>query len=878
KYTYKIIVEVSSLDVEPLKIIDVKWGSGSAYINSTGNTLIITQQNIIDASIETITAKIIFPNGIYSDNTKSNYDIQTITSNINYGEYITLQYDNIVITKQASPEVPFILEQNILVNIDGTQAWINRTYILWPKIINPMFNISLLDAGFTTRLVGNEVDNAGIYLTFQSYSHDQINQLILTIQLPDGVIGPNDKKELTIIERTTINYLDTFTITINGLRINTTQSELLLKINIHAKLIAGNAIYEASKIYSTKLFINSSYYPIIVTGSRITYNNQPAVIMPDSYGLRLSIIMTNYASTVISSVKVKLILPDGFKILGSDTSYANNIAPGSTFSVTYNFNTENITPGTYTALAEIETTINERDTIIVLKKTYRIKLIVEPPTKYETKMKILSYYWGTTTPTQVFPGNREAPLTINIINLGPYRIPSLKAKLIPLDSTIKVLNNDVLCQAIEVGSSCRLTFYLDLANVSEGLKIFKLEINYLQGLYGSNNIISYSYNLSLFLTDYSGTYKGMKIYVTDMGWLNDWPVYPGTKKAIYTVTLANLEPYNIGSIIGILETDINITNATLAGLQAYETGPINSLQTFTLSFTVNIRDDVEPGIYPGILRISYYVYSGNGGIRKTLFIPIAINISDPTNVFEIIQYGWVNGQPPLKIHGAEYYVILQNTEIPSLTGLSMEIKLPNNVTLSTTNMSTGRITPRTIMPSIPVGQLTQDQLFKMLMQQTTMVSQEQASIGMGGFASFVIKVNLYLMQPINTSIRAKLYFIDHWGSKYSVPVEIPFMITGTPEKLDVLPFSPVVVFENGTSYIDILIANKYFGEIYDNYLVLIPQTPSVIPIDNVKYIDVIRGGENVTVRYNLIYNPVASGYGEYMQVSSAIFSVALMYR
>ena len=882
-YTYKIIVEISSLEVDPLKIIHVKWSSGSAYINSTGNTLVITEQNIIDATIETITAKIIFPNGIYSDNTKSNYDIKTITNTINYGEYVTIEYNNIVITGNASLESPIILEQCILVNIDGSQAWINKTYVVWAKISNPELNISLIDTGFNTRIVGEEIDNAGIYLMFQSYSHDQINQLILSIELPDGIRGPNEKKKLVIIEKTTINYLDTFTITIDGLRINTTQSKEVLKIRIRARLVAGSTVYEASREYNARLFLNSSYFPIIVTGSRITYNNQPATIMPNSYGLSLSLIMTNYAAVTVSSVKVKLEMPNGFKILGSDTSYVNNIAPGATFSITYRFNSENITPGTYSALAQIEAAINEKGSTIILKKTYRIKLVVESPSRYESKIEILSYYWGTTTPTQVYPGDRKAPLTINVINLGPYRIPSLKAELLPLDPSIKVLNNDVLCQALEVGSSCRLTFYLDLANVSAGIKKFTLKISYLQGLYGSINIISYKYDLVLSLIEYSGIYKGMRIHVTDMGWLNDWPAYPGSKKAVYTITLANLEPYNIGSIIGVLETSINITNATLNGLQAYVAGPINSLQTFTLSFTVNIGEDVKPGIYPGIVKISYYVHSGNGGIRRTLLLPIAINISDPAKAFDMIQYGWINGQPPLKIHGAEYYVILRNSEIPSLTGLYMEVSLPNNITLSTTNTSTGKIVPKTITPSIPSAQqLSQNQLLKILMQQTTSMPQGQTSIGKGDFASFVIKMNLYLKHPVNTHIHAEIHFIDHWGSKYSVPIDVPLIITGVPVKLSILPTSPVVVFNNGTGYIDVLVVNKYVGEIYDNYLVLIPQSPNIIPVDNVKYIDVIKSGENVTFRYKLIYNPIAvsqyMGYSGYVQGLSAIFRVALIYR
>ncbi len=882
-YTYKIIVEISNLEIDPLKIVHVKWNSGSAYINSTGNTLAITEQNIIDVTIESITAKIIFPNGVYSENTKSNYDIKTIANKINYGGYITIEYDNIVITSNVSLGAPFILEQCILVNIDGSQAWINKTYIVWAKISNPELNISLIDKGFTTRFVGEEIDNAGIYLTFQSYSHDQINQLVLSVELPDGIRGPNEKKKLVITEKTNINYLDTFTITIDGLRINTTLSEEVLKIKICARLITGNAVYEASKEYSARLFLNSSYFPIIITGSRITYNNQPATIMPNSYGLSLSLIMTNYAATTISSVKVKLEMPNGFKILGSDTSYVNNIAPGTTFSITYKFNSENITPGTYNALAQIEAAINEKGSTIVLKKTYRIKLVVEPPDKYESRIEVLSYYWGTTSPTQVYPGDRKAPLTINVINLGPYRIPSLKAELVPLDPSIKVLNNDVLCQALEVGSSCRLTFYLDLANASAGVKKFALKIRYLQGLYGSINVISYKYDLALSLIEYSGIYKGMRIYITDMGWLNDWPAYPGSKKAVYTITLANLEPYNIGSIIGVLETSINITNATLGGLQAYVAGPINSLQTFTLSFTVNIGKDVKPGIYPGIVKISYYVYSGNGGIRRTLLLPIAINISDPSKTFDIIQYGWINGQPPLKIHGAEYYVILRNSEIPSLKGLYMVVSLPNNITLSSTNTSTGKIVPKTIIPSIPsTQQLSQNQLLKMLMQQTTSMPQGQTSIGKGDFASFVIKMNLYLRHPVNTLIHAEIHFIDHWGSKYSVPIDVPLIITGVPVKLFILPTSPVVVFNNGTGYIDVLVVNKYVGEIYDNYLVLIPQLPNIIPIDNVKYMDVIKSGENVTFRYKLIYNPIAvsqyMGYSGYVQGLSAIFRVALIYR
>jgi hypothetical protein len=873
---YTVITTISNPMIEPVRITSYKWSNGAAYNGMSGASLIIYEEVVNDVTIDNMYVEITYPENVFSENTMSNYDIYYSNSRRTYGEIFSISFNNIDI-KTNNSLFYAVLHQSMLIDIDGSQTWINKSYVITLPIKKPILNISIIDKGWSTLISSNYTENTGLYVALQSLSLDTITSITAKLYLPKGVYSVNNESILVESINREINYLDVFTIRFNGLTINTPSRSIVFKLFLNATLRRGG-VYVASKTLVITLYRNTTLKPLILLGSTITYNGEPAKPLPNSYGLTISFTFTNIYRDTISLARVELITPKGFEILGSNTVFIHELAMGASSTISYHVNIGNIVPGEYDLLMKIKIYIRSNGALIIFDEEIPYKFIVENPYNYVSKLIVIDKYWGTTVPTIIYPGNKRAPLTITFLNLGPYNIYALRISLKPLDKNISVLNNDQVCEAIGVGGVCRVTFYLDLENTSSGSKYFIINTSYLQRLYGSVNIIPGNYSFTLNLPSFRGKYNGSTIYLISAGWSNDWPVYPGTRKAIYTVTLANLEPYSIGSIILKLETPRGLVNSTPYSMVYYVNGPIASLQTFTASFTLNVLSNVKPGTYYGSLIIDYYVYANNGGYRKILEVPLLFKISDPNGIFSLIQYGWLGGQPPLRIHGAKYYFVLRNNVLESMSGIILKVKLPENITSVQTNTTIYNTTPQFIIPAVKIPAktpLTPQYLTALLQQAQT----PQRSIGKGDYLSFILELNLYLQKPVETSMNATISFIDPWGSLYKVNISIPFITYGKPLKLVIKPKSYLVVFHNNTGYVDIVIHNKNITPIYDAYLVLIPKTMNAIPIDNTRYLGMIRGNGTRIVRYRVMYNPASISYAGYsFSTETAVFIVAVIYR
>ncbi|ABN70529.1 hypothetical protein Smar_1439 [Staphylothermus marinus F1] len=855
---YTLIIQVSDPYIDPINILNYHWGGGKAYSGEKGASLNILEQVVTDTTIDKIYAVIYYPNGITSENTGDNYDTYIVNNPLTYGDIFSLNYNAINISSNITGTTYIVLKQSMLVTIDGSQTWLNKTYVIILTISEPALNITLIDKGWTTDTISPSADNVGLYLTFQSFSQDTIREVIFKLYLPNKVYGPNGEKEIIRVINNNINYLQAFTVTFNGLNLDNIESDhLVFNLSINAVMEHENGVYEANKSITVFLSINSPFKPLIVLGVRTTYQGQPSPLLPNSNGEAISFVLLNNFRNTISSLKAELESPSGIEVIGSNTQFINNLLSGSSTTISYMLRVGNITPGTYTLKLNIEMIIDSNGALVRQDQTIYYNITIEDPSKYVSRILLIRSYWGTTTPSTIYPGDKKAPLTLTFLNIGEYTVYAFRSKLIPMDKSIKVLNNDQVCNTLAVGSTCTVTFYLDLQNTSAGMKEFIVKTSYLQGIYGSYNNIEKEYNIKLDLPSFNAQINNSSIYLVSSGWNNNWPVYPRSEKTIYTVTLANLEPYSIGSIVVKILPPNNIVPHNTYDDTYYVEGPIPSLQTFTASFTLDVGD-IDPGIYDAKIIVDYYVYANNGGYRKSIIIPVVLEVKDPEKALTTIQYGWLGGQPPLVIHGATYYFIIRNNEIPSMNGIYFTGVLPENITYSITDTRLVNVTPQVIIPSIQASQNLQQQLATFLIQQS-MPSRQSA--GLGDYLSFTLKLNLNLSKPYYSKIHGAINFIDHWGSVHVINISIPFIVVGKPLEIDILPKTPLIVFDNGTGYIDLVIDNPSKNIIYDTYILLIPASMNAIPLDNIKYIGTILSQTNKTIRYMIIYNPVSISYG-----------------
>ncbi len=776
----------------------------------------------------------------------------------------------------------FAVKAKLLVSIHGVETWINQTIIFTLHVDQPTLNLIVIDSYWSSRITSGYVENIGLNILAQSLSFDQIRALYARLIPITGLRAGHGLGYAVWVRQTPINYGEYFTMAFNELTINTSRDYVVARLEINATLSIGNALYNVSKTIYLKIPLDKPEKPLRIVSIRYIYNGASARLLPNTRNLRLEITLLNTLPETIETLTANITWPGPFKpVYSSDT--CTGVAGGATCTLSYIVDVLNITPGPYNVGFKINMVVNTAGSLVYMEDNITIKVVVEDPADYMPSFKLLNIYWGSGRPQYIYPGHRRAPLTITIMNNGFYTGYDTYVELKPLNKTIGVLNNNLYCGDLGSGQVCSLTYYLDLRDTRPGLLYFDIIIYSYSRVYGSMNKYVEVVKGKLVLVEPETVINSTEpIQVVGSGWLNDWPVYPGSEKAVYTATIANLYPYTVSSIYAELIPPPGMYPHDWDSLIDYVPGPVNPLSETTLSFTLDIGD-LRPGDYVAYLKITYYVEAGPTGYRVTKSIPVVIRVSDPRDAVILVQYGWLGGEPPLDSYGVNYYVLFRDNEYPVMNGVLLNISLPPGITSSLTNGSQVVLTPTVIISATtPATTLTPQNLFNMLLQGQQNIP-VNPTVSRGDYIAYVLKLNLNLSRPGLYIIWGRLDFIDHWGSRQYYSVEIPLVIHGKPHILDVKG-DTVIRIVNGTATYHVMITNNYTTPLTNVYVVLAPATPIVIPVDNTRYYNVLPPGGQVVITYKLYYNPLQlsfatmTTYSSTYSSSTAVFTLAVIYR
>ena len=521
---------------------------------------------------------------------------------------------------------------------------------------------------------------------------------------------------------------------------------------------------------------------------------------------------------------------------------------------------QSVGPGIYEAKITLNYFKRINNALIKFTQTINVNIPVESISNYLSEVKLVSWYWGINRPITVFENERNVPLTLILMNEGRYPVDGVTVEIKSLSPNVKLITDSSYCIArLESGANCRATLYVDLANVGPGTISFKVIVKYIFSEFGTHINAEKSFQISLKVMSFAAG-KGLKLI--DYGWRNDWPVYPNTKNAIFTVTLANKWPYSISG----LEFKLKLPNKFKSKFDdyaiSYISGPIDSLATVSAEFIIDVGN-VTPSNYKAKLIAEYIVECGGAQIKVKQEFNLNINVNDLEEAIQLISSSWYGISPEPGTYGAYLMVLIRNNYVKEIRGPVLEIYLPKGFTCSINNDTIAYIPPYT-QTLITTGlsqaasqQSLIDQLTALMFRYVMGGSREiRATISEGDIITYIIPLNIHVNRTGIYFANAILNFIDHWDNVRRINFTLPINVYGSTRMIEVyLPKSIRII--NGSAILQLYLSNTGYSSIYDTYIILVPQAPILIPIQNVKYINRIDPNKNVSLTFNLIYNPTS---------------------
>lgn len=843
---------------------------GARYVN-----IILGIRNIGETTINNLRINLKLPSEL-ADPCEINY---TYAFTVSPGGEVYLSLGPVSINPSVSPNTQYVADLHIdalLETSDNVVYTDEGDYVILLKVGSTApVKLNILTYELTSNNSLPGLKNTGFRILIQSLENSLL-RLIYSKVFFENAESINGSNNAVYIHDFTLNYLDTVWLTYNGLVIYENASYIRLNTTIYGSVIIDNVEYPFSlNLWFTIPLVNRDLDIVV---EKIWWERE--VAYPGSVNNLIISILNNETSLAVTDAVVELEVRTSVIYPNKLVVYNIVFNTGSLVEIVFTniVIPESTKPGIYEALLRISGLIKCIDESFKQIELVRdIFIVIANYSSLEPVLPIFSIidvYWGEGFPQYVYPGDSIAPLTITVQNIGVVSVSNTILIVNSIEpSDTELLSKTAVCSIqLAPGSVCSVTVYLDLKNSSSGLKLLNISIKYNLEVIGVSKVFTQNAVVSIYLPEYP---PGRGVAIASYSWLNNYPVYNGSKGAVLTITLVNLEAYSVNSIWINLKTPIGINTHSGFSNKIYVSGPLAPLQTTTISYTLDL--DCSPGNYSAIVDLDYYVQSNNGGTRKKQQHTIDLKILSSSNSIEYVTHGWLSTPKPPPVYGAQLYIIFRNSEFPSITNPILKLKLPNGVVESRTNSSEAVLLPlaRFTPQQLVLNQFSQNMVIQLL---TQYIQQPYTgSISKGDFVTYVVSLNIERNYSV-FEIPYTLVFIDHWGGEYSFSSVLTIKYLTTPPILIVYPKTPLIVFSNGTGFLDIVILNNYSTPIANIYLALTPVSGNAIPLNTIKYIEKLFGKTSTIVRFELVYNPVQTQFSSIqLSSSSAVFTVVLIY-
>ena len=882
-----VYVTVSQPPWGRLGLLDYGWVDGRAYTTSTMTGFYVRLRVERPASIRSLVAVAHLPHGLEA--LSGNLSVVAVPGRTySYGDVIELRFSNINVTSVGAKAMPVEVEVKYLAQVNNAYVWMSKRITLLLPLRKPVLNLSLVDAGWIGGFTERRGEGVSLYATFLSRSADRIVSLVVRVRLPPGVRRADGSSIAIWTSTTPVSYGDVFTAQVQDLVINSSSNVLRLSLIVEAVLTTGNGFYRATRTFNLTLGLGVPEKPFALAALETRFRGNPAPLLPGARSVDIAIRLLNRHTARISSIGVDTEVPKGFRLRGIGGSCLGGVTGGAGCELVLTVDvSESVEPGIHNATLRIRYLEAVGRAVVRGVQELAIPIAVDSPQDYVPRLELLAVYWGTTAPQMPAPGTRSAPLTVVVLNRGRYQATGVSVELRILNSSVRALTAAAPCaNTLAPGAWCRATLYLDLRDASPGSLLLNVSLRYTFQGYGALVEVSRSWLRSVRIYRFAGAeQQGLKLISS--GWLNSWPVYPGTENATFTVRLANRLPYPVRGIELVLELPPGFRGRDGRIAKAYVDGPVQSLASFDASFTVTVPGSVKPGRYTAILRASYVASSGGAQLKLEDRYRVELVVNSLENAIELVTASWYGYSPEPGSYGAPLYVVFRNNVFPQIRGAVLEIELPKGFTCSINNRSRARI-PASSMGAAPtpvaMAPTRQQLLAQLASVMGAAAATQQVTLSEGSLVTFIVPINVLVDKPGIYIATGYLTFIDQWRNVRRVRVTIPIPLLGSSRIIEVRTPSSVR-FVGGRAVLNLTLVNVGTAPVYNVYVALAPMSPTALVYDNIRYVSMLKPHHPVTLSYTIVYNPLgeyAAGYGGGggfvpSSASTLVFSVAVIY-
>ncbi len=880
--TVNITLTVDKYPIPKVRIIDVYWQPEEVYPGTTGASLNIILKNYGDTAISNIFIKLELPEGFEPNKIYENI------AGIGPGEYTTITFTGIDVEPLTRyGKYYFKLLMNLTARTDDGveyEAVLNKDIVAYVSKPVPPF-IDIVDKGFVGRVVYNESRFGDIYVTFVNRDIKHIVSVIAKLYLPEGVKTIDGKNYVVSYISGDIGFGETFTLQFNELNISSIQEKFDFTLELVFTMRYRGAEYRVLTYRYIEISLPSREIYLLPVETSISYNGVPASLLPSARDVDVSIRLLNKGPSSIRTITPYIEAPEGIVVKDIRIESYTGVSPGDVTQVSMRIDVDDsLKPGIYNITLKTLLVVQSGDSISYVWEKHTIPIAIANPDDYKPLLDIVNAYWGRGAPQTVYPGQRMIPLYIDIYNYGRYTAYDAIATIVSRNNTVVVVEDTSVLGDIGAGSLATGVYTLDLARTSNGTLYFTVSIRYVVKIYGAFIEYVEEHNITVPLHQFEG-FKGVGLEVVDSSWSID-PVFPNTENISYTVTIANRYPFNVYGVKAKLVLPKGFSSDGKEYATAYVSGPLSTLQTTTLSFTVSVGN-IEPGLYKAELILDYVVQVGGPwkSFREKTIVYLRIN--DPSDAIAFIDSYWLYQSSTPGSYGRYMVIILQNKLFPSMRGVVARIVLPRGVIAAHTNESIVEVYPTTMPQQIPVQTPLSREIERIISMATTASIQQtpETTIVEGDYMIFTIPVHLTEDASIGKhNVSMELSFIDHTGTLRKYLVNASISILGNILFVDIdVPTNTTI--QSLEEEINVTIKLKGEGTIHNTYLVIYPYTPIVVPEKNMFYLGDLIAPKNYTISVKLYYNPLYTAtapvkirYGIAPLVFTLVYTDELGYR
>ncbi len=706
-------------------------------------------------------------------------------------------------------------------------------------------------------------------VTLQNMGSYTVNNMLAQIILPVGFVNSYGLNVINASSAATLGYGNTVTLSFSPIYVNSSVKPGVYNASLVVMSIVSmdNTNLITRDTFNIPIYVNNLTLSIDLVSVQWLYNGNPAPALPGGQYLILSLTFVNRGENTYSGFQPILTVPQGFRVFG-ESSDLGPIAPGSTFTIRFYMNiSDTVAPGLHIANLTLIISVDSSNINTIGSANFTIPLSIMDPKNFDTRITFVNAYWGTGRPNPVYPGSKNVPLTIEIINNGLYNAQGIQISVSADKFFTPVVNSTSVSSALAPGSFASATLYFDVVpQAPPGPHTFIATLRYFINVYGAT---IYEYNKFVFVLYVSRPSVGPPyVSLVGAGWINNYPVYPGTQNATFNVIIANEAPFSIAGIHLRLILPYGFFPG-VGGIESYIAGPIQQWQTASASFSIDISNNIKPGFYTAYLKIDYILLSGGNNLNSSEEKEITLQVNS-LGGFEYVTYNWIGYAPNPGSVGATLVTVIRNTEVPVVKGAVIEVTLPKGFNSTTTGTRIFNATPYILSSLSQVQNLIQARFI--IGQIPQQISQQPSQAGLGDFLAVPISVAIGRnMSPGYYPISMKLSFLDQWNVVRKVTINGTFWLPGSSNIIQIVEGKSKLLIGNRTGEISIYLKNNGTSPVYNVY-VAITNTQYPISISStVKYIPMIEPNKEMPVSWIVSVNPSVSYQGSIPIMLSIMF-------